>query len=219
VTTPLEPQSGDELDKGAGSPPPGLLSESGIVRALSPVRTWRASLRRATLIAGLGCLVGFGALYLISSLPRFKNPSAPSAITDVSLAGAPAGEPGGKNAGGAQGAPAPQSLVAPPAFVVKPGKLISIPVQVPDVSGGAHLVGSFTTAGGRANDVEVFVTDRSGLSSLTGGSSFTAIYASGRVTSGNIEVVLPPGSYYLVFSNVFSLISAKAISTKIELRQ
>jgi hypothetical protein len=69
------------------------------------------------------------------------------------------------------------------------------------------------------NDVEVFVTDRSGLSSLTTGSSFTPIYASGRVTSGNIDVVLSPGNYYLVFSNVFSLISAKAISTEIELRQ
>jgi hypothetical protein len=148
----------------------------------------------------------------------FKDPSPPPPIADMSPTGVPAADPGAKTADGAQRATARQSLVVPPAFVVKPGKLVSISVQIPDVNGAAHLVGSFTTAGGRANDVEVFITDRSGLSSLTTGSSFTPIYASGRVTSGNIDAVLSPGNYYLVFSNAFSLISAKAISTKIELR-
>jgi hypothetical protein len=205
---PLKSRPSAALEKYERSRASVSASEPGSANASTPVRTWRSLIRRTILVAGLGCLMmGFAAVYLFSSY-TFKGETPP-------IADAP---PDANDTGGV-GTTDQHSPVPAPAFVVKPGKLVSIPVQVPDVSPGAHLVGTFTTTGGRANDIEVFVIDRGALSNLKDGTPFTAIYASGRVTSGSIDVALPPGNYYLVFSNVFSLISTKAISTKIELHE
>src|SRR5712691_2863606 len=50
--------------------------------------------------------------------------------------------------------------------------------------------------------------------------AFEATYVSGRVTSGNIAVALPttPGTYFVVFSNRFSIFSNKAVTADVQLR-
>jgi hypothetical protein len=44
-------------------------------------------------------------------------------------------------------------------------------------------------------------------------------YYSGKVPAGEIGVNLPPGSYYILFSNTYSIISTKDIITDIYLEQ
>ena len=50
--------------------------------------------------------------------------------------------------------------------------------------------------------------------------TFEATFASGRVTTGNIAVALPatPGTYFVVFSNRFSIFSNKAVTADVQLR-
>jgi hypothetical protein len=78
VTTPLELQSGGALDKGAGSPPPGLLSEPGIVCALSGSHvegvTSKGSTDRGTGLSGGFCGPVFDLL--VAQVQKSISPSS-----------------------------------------------------------------------------------------------------------------------------------------------
>lgn len=82
-----------------------------------------------------------------------------------------------------------------------------------------HITGHFLASGGSGNDIEVFIADEEGFGKLMNGRQARIYYGSGKVTSGIIDAVLPTrdGTYYLVFSNRFSVISAKNVTADVNM--
>jgi hypothetical protein len=78
-----------------------------------------------------------------------------------------------------------------------------------------RLNGRFQAQGGWGNDITVLLTDEDGFTNWQNGHNARVWYNSGKVTIGTINVTLPPGHYYLVFSNTFALISNKAVNATI----
>lgn len=103
------------------------------------------------------------------------------------------------------------------AFIVGSGRDYSVKFTIPDDWRNATVVGNFVASGGGGNDIQVFITDESGLTNIRNGHSGKVWYDSGKVTTDNIHTNLAPGMYYLVFSNSFSVVSNKAINSDIKL--
>ncbi len=92
------------------------------------------------------------------------------------------------------------------AFTVAPGLLN------PTVRGlvAAH--------GGGGNDIQVWVLDAAQFASFQAHRLTRAYYDSSRVAAVTVSVgPLPPGSYDVVFSNVFSLFTAKQVTNSLRL--
>jgi hypothetical protein len=104
-------------------------------------------------------------------------------------------------------------------FVVEPHQYRYIRMEVPSRSSNVHLQGHVTATGGGGNDVEVYLVDEDGLVNWKNHHAMNAVYNSGRVTQATVDVVLPNDAktYYLVVSNVFSVLSNKAVSGDIKL--
>lgn len=79
-----------------------------------------------------------------------------------------------------------------------------------------RIIGRFQATGGRGNDIEVFILDPDSYTNWRNRHTVQTWYNSGRVTVGNINAMLPPGQYVLIFNNGFSLISPKAVSVQIQ---
>jgi hypothetical protein len=80
-----------------------------------------------------------------------------------------------------------------------------------------RVVGSFRAAGGSGNDIKVLIMDPLNYENWANGHSVKVNYTSGQITVANIDVALPSGTYYLVYSNRFSTFSSKSINTKVDL--
>ena len=104
------------------------------------------------------------------------------------------------------------------AFVVEPRAYKSFELQVAPGTSGARVEGTFSASGAR-NDIEVTLLEKSQFLNFQNHSTFKAAYESGRVTAGHIHVDLPaePGTYYVVFSNTFSILSNKAVTADVKL--
>ena len=82
-----------------------------------------------------------------------------------------------------------------------------------------HVVGSFHATGGIGNDIQVVVAEKGEFENWVNGHQARLLYSSGKTTNGRIDVpITEPGTYCLGFSNAFSLLSAKMISSDIELQ-
>lgn len=111
-----------------------------------------------------------------------------------------------------------ESLVTQP-FTIEPEHYHYIRFVVPDGATNATVSGHFEATGGAGNDIEVFILDNDAFVNWQNNHSVSTYFNSGKVTQGTIQSQLPqPGSYYLVFSNTFSVVSNKAITTTAELR-
>lgn len=106
-----------------------------------------------------------------------------------------------------------------PAFTVKNLGYVYTQFDVPPGATNVSVVGRFTASGGIGNDIEAYVLTSDGFVNFQNGHQATTYYQSGRVTQGSINANLPAGAatYYLVFSNNFSLLSAKAVQASITL--
>jgi hypothetical protein len=95
----------------------------------------------------------------------------------------------------------------------------SFKLTVPADASYVTLQGHFAATGGSGNDVEVYMLPEDGFTNWENIHSATPLYSSGRVTQDTLNVALPPdaGTYYLVFSNKFSLVTPKAVQTNITL--
>jgi len=136
-------------------------------------------------------------------------------------------------------APASQPLGIPVAATIEPPKPISHPAHADDLVPSAftlgarefkafkftvspmmtnvRVIGKFSASGGTGNDVEVFITNEDGLINFKNHHAFSGWYNSQKVTVADINIPLPNGEYYLVFSNAFSLMSNKAVQADIKL--
>jgi len=85
--------------------------------------------------------------------------------------------------------------------------------QVPPGATNVTVDGHFEAVGGTGNDIEAFIFGEDAFVNFQNRHPDAAsVYESGRVTQQTINTVLPGGgTYYLVFSNRFSLITPKAV--------
>ena len=94
----------------------------------------------------------------------------------------------------------------------------SVQFRVPSDAFNVHIEGNFSAGGGSGNDIEAYIFNEDAFVNWRNGHFATAYYSSGRVTRGSIGLTLPgPGSYYMVFSNRFSLVSAKTVEAHVTL--
>ena len=74
------------------------------------------------------------------------------------------------------------------------------------------VTGSFYTSGGSGNDIQAVITDEQNYTNWINGHQAQVLWGTqGRETTGNFEVHLRPGTYFLAFSNKFSAFSEKQV--------
>lgn len=100
-------------------------------------------------------------------------------------------------------------------FPVPPGNAFFKPIMV--TLPNMKLTGSFQALGGKGNDIEVLVMDQNAYALWQRGNPVFTYYSSGKVSSGEINIDLPIGVYYIVFSNLFSTVSSKTVQASISL--
>lgn len=83
----------------------------------------------------------------------------------------------------------------------------------------ARVTGRFQATGGSGNDIEVFILGQDEFTNFQNGHTVNTWFNSGRATVSNINVQIPPGAYFLVFSNTFSMVTPKAVNADIRLIQ
>ena len=138
------------------------------------------------------------------NLPEVKQRQQPLQRREAAAPPAASYEPGAQSGSG----PLVQELFAVPAGAAKWWKF-----TVPAGASG-HVTGEFHARGGSGNDIEAGVTDENG----TNGHAGRFWYHSEKVTTDQLDVHLGPGTYYLVFSNRFSVFSSKSVSANIYLQ-
>ncbi len=91
--------------------------------------------------------------------------------------------------------------------------------EVPPGAFNVRAEGNFSVEGGSGNDIEVFIFDEDGFANWQNRHAATPYYSSGRATRGTINVTLPgPGTYVVVFSNKFSIMSSKEVEAHVTVR-
>ncbi|MFZ0738426.1 MAG: hypothetical protein WAM96_15130 [Candidatus Acidiferrales bacterium] len=105
------------------------------------------------------------------------------------------------------------------AFTVKNMGYVYYAVVVPPGATNVSVTGHFSASGGTGNDVEVYILNTDQFANFQSRHETTTFYNSGRVTQNSIRAILPPGgaTYYLVFNNNFSFLSAKAVQANVTL--
>lgn len=90
---------------------------------------------------------------------------------------------------------------------------------VPEGATAVHIEGTFSASGGFGNDVETYIFSNDDFVNWQNLHSARTFYNSGKVTQGTLDVTLPAtgGTYYLVFNNRFSLLSAKTVQSGVRL--
>jgi hypothetical protein len=107
--------------------------------------------------------------------------------------------------------------LTPAAFRVRPGEIYFFRFTVQH---SGRVVGRFQVTGAQGNDIEAVIADADNFENWKNGHAAHVLYESGVTTTGNINVpVAGPGTYYLGFSNKFSLFAAKDIGADIQLNQ
>lgn len=83
---------------------------------------------------------------------------------------------------------------------------------VPEGANTVAVNGHFSATGGSGNDLECYIIDEDGFVNFKNGHETRTYYNSGKVTQAKIGTAnLPPGTYYLVFDNRFSVLTPKAV--------
>ncbi len=77
--------------------------------------------------------------------------------------------------------------------------------------------GHYSVVGGTGNDIQAVVATEDEFQNWINGHQSRPFYASpGKVTTGDLNTVLPPGRYVLAFSNRFSVLTDKAVFAEIK---
>jgi len=82
-----------------------------------------------------------------------------------------------------------------------------------------HLVGQFRASGGSGNDIIVLVMSEMDYTNYSNGHKASVYYNSDQTTVGSFDVRLSDaGTYFVVYDNNFSFISAKNVATRVDLK-
>jgi hypothetical protein len=108
------------------------------------------------------------------------------------------------------------SALTPGEFTLGPAELRVFKISIAESMKSASIVGKFKASGGVYDDIEVLVL-RPELSAGSEEGMYRSLYWSRRVSSGDIDVPVSSGDYYLLFSNAPSP-SLKTVSAQISLQ-
>lgn len=105
------------------------------------------------------------------------------------------------------------------AFTVRAQGANNYHFTVPAGAFGVTMKGHFAASGGSGNDIEVVVLSEDEYVNWQNGHPTKALYNSGKVTQDSITLTLPSDAttYYVVFSNKFSLLTPKAVEANVDL--
>lgn len=119
----------------------------------------------------------------------------------------------------AQQRPVVHAIVNRP-FTIPAARYVVYEFTVPEDATEVRVGGRFEASGGSGNDVEVIILDEDGYVNWQNHHRVRTYYYSGKLTQANIKAILPPGggTYYLVFSNRFSVIAPKAVIAQVGLQ-
>jgi hypothetical protein len=80
------------------------------------------------------------------------------------------------------------------------------------------VTGTFKASGGAGNDITAVIADEENYTNWINGHQARVFWSTqGRETTGNFEVHLPPGIYYLALSNKFSTFTDKQVFLEADL--
>ncbi|MCI0418081.1 MAG: zinc ribbon domain-containing protein [Acidobacteria bacterium] len=79
-----------------------------------------------------------------------------------------------------------------------------------------RILGKFTAAGATPDGVDMFLANEEGFERFISNRAHPTLCGSGRTTSGTINQLLDPGSYYVVVDNTFSSASDKAVNASLK---
>lgn len=83
----------------------------------------------------------------------------------------------------------------------------------------ARVVGSFHASGGSGNDIQAVLTEESEFENWINGHQARVLYSTDKVTNGKFDVAITQaGTYYVAFSNAFSLLTDKDVFAEVDLR-
>jgi hypothetical protein len=103
-------------------------------------------------------------------------------------------------------------------ITVRRGGYVFYKVEITPGMSKATVSGSFTASGGAGNDVEGVLADEEGYTNWINGHEARVFWSTqGRETTGRFSTMLTPGTYYLVFSNKFSLLTDKDVFVDVSL--
>jgi hypothetical protein len=105
------------------------------------------------------------------------------------------------------------------AFTVNAGGMSNYKFTVPTGASNVTMKGHFTASGGSGSDIQVVVVNEDEYVNLQNGHPAKTFYNSGKVTQDSININLPAdaATYFVVFSNKFSLLTPKAVQTGVDL--
>jgi hypothetical protein len=90
-------------------------------------------------------------------------------------------------------------------------------IRVPNDVRNFRLTGHFAALGGGGSDIEAAVaTEEEFQNWIHGHPARTAYSSPGKVTTGSIDVTLPPGTYILTFNNQFSVFTGKSVWAEVK---
>ena len=163
----------------------------------------------------------------VKPAPPKKKPAVGSFVIGVILIAGMLWWVINKSDSGSRGPSTLRQLVAQPRtevlssgeFALSATQYRYIRFEVPQNAGAVRVEGTFSASGGAGNDIEAYVFSNDGFVNWQNRHPVRTFYNSGRVTQGTLEITLPSiaGTYYLVFNNNFSLLSAKSVRTSIRL--
>ncbi|MCV0393048.1 MAG: hypothetical protein K5790_07140 [Nitrosopumilus sp.] len=93
-------------------------------------------------------------------------------------------------------------------YMVSPGKYQSIPISV-DCNANLHV--AFSASSPLGNNIFLYVFDEHNYLKFQNSQGIFSIYNSDKVESGEFDILLKPGDYYIVLSNTYSTISEKSV--------
>jgi len=104
--------------------------------------------------------------------------------------------------------------------VVRAGKYVFVKFQFDsEKMRDARVVGTFHASGGSGNDIQAVIAEESEFENWRNGHQARVLYSTDKVTNGKFDVsITETGTYYLAFSNAFSLFTDKDVFAEAELR-
>lgn len=103
----------------------------------------------------------------------------------------------------------PSTSIANSVYKVGPGTYNYVSFYSPCSS---TVTGEFSAEAALGDNIIVSLLDQNNFSAFENGNSAQAYYNSGKVSSGNLNVGISPGTYYIVMSNMYSSFSTKTVS-------
>jgi hypothetical protein len=103
-------------------------------------------------------------------------------------------------------------------ILVKAGGYVQYRITIAAEMVEPVITGSFNASGGTGNDINAVIADEMNYTNwINGHQARVFLGTEGKQTTGNFEVRLRPGRYYLVFSNMFSAFTDKQVFLEVDL--